>query len=128
MGGAGGLLWVKGSGTEGSAGRRHSRRRHSPPPPPPRKQVVLAERFGATIDGGLTAHTTHLLLPPALLDPRAIALCPRTQAILEEARGLGIAERLHRVDLRWLLACVAYWRRLPEEDWSAAAYQFLADT
>jgi hypothetical protein len=99
-----------------------------PSSPSPLEQVLLAERFGATIDGAMTAQTTHLLLPPALLGPRAIALCPRTQAMLEEARGLGIADSLHRVDLRWLLACVAHWRRLPEEDWSAAAYQFLADT
>jgi hypothetical protein len=89
---------------------------------------VLAERFGATIDGALTPQTTHLLLPPALLDPRAMAMCSRTQAILDEARALGIEERLHHVDLRWLLACVAHWRHLPEEDWSADAYQFLSDS
>jgi len=88
-------------------------------------EVVLAERFGARIESMLTTETTHLLLPPALLDPRSVNLCSRTDAIFKHAHTLGIEERLHRVDLRWLLACVAYWKRLPESEWSAAAMQFV---
>jgi len=81
-------------------------------------EVVLAERFGATIEATLSAKSTHLLLPPALLAPRALAQCRRTQEMLSHARSLGIEPTLHRVDLRWLLACVANWSHLPEAEWT----------
>ena len=51
-----------------------------------------------------------------MMSAQALLRCRRTQALLAKARGLGLADTLELVDLRWLLESVSHWQRLPERD------------